>query len=125
MGAVVKVFCESCHTEWICHTGCGMQHGTLENVAPLFPKETADTLMQYVGDNESPAYDFGYRLAVCGHCAGIVSVPVLRLQDSGARYIGLCPDCGKAARPIRVMAKTHCPVCKKNTLKILETGRWD
>lgn len=125
MGAVVKVFCESCHAEWNCNTGCGMLHGMLENVAPLFPKDVADALMQYTGGDERTAYDFGFQPAVCGHCGGIVSVPVLRLPDGGGQHVGLCPNCGKGVRPIKVMAKTHCPVCKKNTLKTLETGRWD
>lgn len=95
----------------------------LENVAPLFPKDVTDTLMGYARDDQ--AFDFTFQLAVCGHCNGIVSVPVLRLHDSGARYIGVCPDCGKGVRLIKAIAKTHCPACKEGTLKALETGRWD
>ena len=125
MGAVVKVFCESCHAQWNCHTGCGMQHGMLENIVSLFPKDVADTLMKYAGCDESPAFDFAFRLAVCRYCNGIVSVPVLKMLESGTQYMGICPDCGNEVGLIKDLTKKHCPVCKRSVLKTLETGRWD
>ena len=42
--------------------------------------------------------------AVRKNCAGIVSVPVLRLLDSDTLYVGVCPDCGKE---IRIFGESH------------------
>lgn len=125
MGAIVKVFCESCDSAWECHTGCGMRHGTLENVASLFPEDTENILRAYAAGNECPMFDFTFRLAVCKNCAGVVSVPVLRLFDSDTLYIGVCPDCGKEVRAVKALQRIQCPVCKKRMLKSVETGRWD
>lgn len=125
MGAIVKVFCESCGAQWECQTGCGIMHGTLDRIAPLFPEETGRVLMEYAGRSECPMFDFAFQSAVCQDCVGVVSVPVVRLHESGERYIGPCPDCGKAVRLLGDPEKTDCPVCKKNTLKTIETGRWD
>lgn len=125
MGAIIKISCESCGGEWSCRTGCGMQHGVLENVAPLFPEDIRNALMEYAGHNECPMFDFGFQLAVCGSCSGIVSIPMLKLHDGDISYTGVCSDCGKKARPIKDMRKTHCPVCGRNTLRTLEIGRWD
>lgn len=63
--------------------------------------------------------------AVRKNCAGIVSVPVLRLLDSDTLYVGVCPDCGKEVRPTKALQRIQCPGCKKRMLKSVETGRWD
>lgn len=125
MGAMVKVVCESCRAQWDCRRGCGIQQGLLENVAPLFPEKTEGVLMEYARRNENAAFDFGFYPAVCVSCADIVSVPVLRLEDGEAPYIGPCPGCGKKARPIRELERGHCPRCGESALKEVETGRWD
>lgn len=125
MGAIVGISCESCGTEWNGWTGCGMQHGVLENVAPLFPEKIRDILMEYAEIDNCPIFDFGFQLAVCGNCTDVVSIPVLKLQGGDISYTGVCPNCGKKARLIKDMSKTHCPVCGRNTLRASETGRWD
>lgn len=125
MGAIVKVFCESCSAAWDCHTGCGIQHGSMENVAPLFPEAIENILMDYAEHSEYPLFDFAFQPAVCANCTSIVSVPVLRLHENGTTYIGVCPDCGKKVKPQKERQKLQCPICKKSMLKTLETGRWD
>lgn len=125
MGAIIRVSCESCHAEWSCHTGCGMKHGSLENTAPLFPKETEAVLMGYAQNNAYPGFDFVFHLSVCPDCGGIVSVPTLKLHENGTSYIGVCPDCGKKVRLVEDLSGTPCPVCGKRELTALETGRWD
>lgn len=81
--------------------------------------------MEYAADSACPGFDFAFRLSVCGHCSGIVSVPVLRLHENGALYVGMCPDCGREVRPIEDLSETSCPACGKRKLTALETGRWD
>ncbi len=125
MGVIVKVFCESCNAAWDCHTGCGMQHGALENVTSLFPKDTERILKDYAARNEWPMFDFAFQLAVCKNCAGIVSVPALKLFESDTSYVGVCPDCGKEVKLIKSPSRISCPICKKSMLKSFETGRWD
>lgn len=125
MGAIVKVSCKSCRAQWSCRTGCGMWHGALERVAPLFPKDTENTIMKLAGDSECPMFDFGFHLAVCEGCGGVVSIPVLSFPESGVRYDGVCPDCGGVVRLIEDMQQACCPVCGKRELNALETGRWD
>ncbi len=125
MGAIVKVFCESCNAVWDCRTGCGMQHGSLDNVVSLFPENIESILTDYAARNECPMFDFAFQPAVCKNCTGIVSVPVLRLFENDTLYVGVCPDCGKEVKHIKDIHRIHCPVCKKRMLKTLETGRWD
>lgn len=127
MGAIVKVSCKSCGAEWSCRTGCGMWQGALERVAPLFPRDTENAIMLQTEGLECPVFDFGFQLAACDGCSGVVSVPVLSFadSDSGDRYIGVCPDCGGEARPIEDLHQVCCPACGKRELSVLETGRWD
>lgn len=102
-----------------------MWHGSLENTAPLFPKDTEAVLMEYAKGNAFPGFDFAFRLSVCAHCGGIVSVPTLRLHENGTSYIGVCPECGKEIQLVEELSETPCPVCGEQRLTALETGRWD
>lgn len=125
MGAIVRISCESCGTEWSCRTGCGIHHGVLKNVAPLFPDDIRNTLMEYAERSECPMFDFGFQPAVCENCVGIISIPVLRIHDGNISYTGVCPDCGKKAHLIKDILKAQCPVCGRNALKTSKTGFWD
>lgn len=125
MGAIVMVSCKSCGAQWSCRTGCGMWHGDLDKVAPLFPKDTENAIRKWAAGSECPVFDFGFHLALCEGCGGVVSVPVLSFPECNARYVGACPNCEGEARLIEDLQRACCPVCGKKELNALETGRWD
>ncbi|MCI8924814.1 MAG: hypothetical protein HFI45_12610 [Lachnospiraceae bacterium] len=125
MGVIVDISCRSCRADWQCMTGCGLMHGTLEHVADLFPDEMKQEILEYGKQAEIPLFDFGYRLAVCPDCGGMVSVPVVRMLETYQAYVGPCPDCGKPVRLARDLSKTACPVCHEKSLEVKETGCWD
>ncbi|MDE6972427.1 MAG: hypothetical protein K2P38_04895 [Lachnospiraceae bacterium] len=125
MGVIVDISCRSCQADWQCMTGCGLMHGTLEHVADLFPDEMKQEILEYGKQAEIPLFDFGYRLAVCPDCGGMVSVPVARMLETYQAYVGPCPDCGKPVRLARDLPKTACPACHEKALEVKETGCWD
>lgn len=125
MGVIVDVVCKSCKTSWQCMIGCGLLHGTLQSVAELFPEKTKRDMMEYMGQEEFPLYDFAYELSYCEHCNSIESVPVVRIPESDKVYIGTCPVCGQEIRMIRDLSAAECPICHEATLEKHETGYWD
>ncbi len=125
MGVLVKITCGSCGADWQLGIGSGMMHGNLETVADLYPKEMKQEILSCAGQEEFPVYHFGYRLAVCGQCGEVVSVPVLTLEKDGKEYIGTCGQCGGEAELMKKTEEMTCPVCRKASLKVKETGLWD
>ena len=108
MGAIVKISCTSCDSQWTRQTGCGILQ-----------------LDAYEADTELPMFDFGYRLAVCEGCGEVVSVPVIKLLDKGKEYTGVCEKCGGQAELIDNIGETKCPVCHKLSLSEEDYGFWD
>lgn len=125
MGVIVKISCKACGSHWQCRTGCGLQHGDFAKVAGLFPEETAQTLLNAARQTEFPIYDFALRPALCEYCTDIVSVPVLKMRGNDTPYVGTCAGCGREVRVVEDFQKTHCPVCQKGPLTMIETGHWD
>ncbi len=125
MGAIVKISCMSCDSQWTRQTGCGILHGTLSAVKGFFPERTRQKLDAYEADTELPMFDFGYRLAVCEGCGEVVSVPVIKLLDKGKEYTGVCEKCGGQAELIDNIGETKCPVCHKLSLSEEDYGFWD
>lgn len=128
MGRMLKITCKSCGAGWECRTGCGMQHGSLEKVADLYPEDMRKKIMEHAAGMEFPVYDFGYRPAYCRQCRAIVSVPVLAFGGGSAEYAGKCARCGHEAEPLADMEdieKMLCPVCYEAALEKEEAGLWD
>lgn len=125
MGVITNVACGACEAQWQCETGCGITHGEIGNIIPLFPKETAKEIEADIGTAAFPAFEFAYRLSVCEHCGSIESVPVLKLPDSGKEYAGVCRKCWKDTQLIEEIEDTPCPVCHKKALTMEDAGMWD
>lgn len=133
MGEIIDVRCESCKKEWRCFTGNGLLHGKKENVLVAFSEQERQRVESLLAASTIPAYDFQYRLAVCGHCHNVVAVPVLRAVDSEEICVGLCPLCGKKTKNLCAeeqsaeewSEKTACPVCKSRRLQAETVGDWD
>lgn len=124
MGEIKKISCRACGRDWQVQTGCGLQHGMLENVVSAFPKAMQKGIYKSVEDMEFPIYDFSYRLAHCDYCCRIVSVPVFTSMEKTS-FIGGCPVCGHDTELIQNIEETICPVCGQKTLQEEETGLWD
>ena len=90
MGQTVRIACTFCKAEWECKTGCGILHGDLNRVAGLYPPEQCRRIRGYAETTEFPLFDFGYRLSRCPHCSHVGSVPVLKLEEENAVYVGTC-----------------------------------
>lgn len=125
MGRINRIACGACQGEWQCRVGCGLMHACLEDVVSEFPKETGREIMEQVGTEEFPVFDFAYHCSVCKECNNIVSVPVLTLPDRNSEYIGRCPDCGGTAQPITDIESMPCPVCGEKALLEETAGNWD
>ena len=125
MGSIVKISCQSCKQQWDLQAGAGIMHGELENVAGLFPEGVKRVLMEAAGRQEYVGFDFAFQPAVCRNCAKFVSIPVVRLEEGAPAYVGVCPDCGKKTWLVKDLEKTHCPICRKGALTLIETGLWD
>ena len=105
-------------------TGCGLRHGMLENVVPVFPEIMRKGIRNSMADMEFPIYDFAYQPAHCEYCSRIVSVPVFTPMGK-ASFFGGCPVCGHEVELIRSVEETKCPVCGENALQEEEIGLWD
>lgn len=125
MGVVVKAVCGACKGQWQCETGCGIMHGEIEGVLPLFPEGIRRQIEAAIGNRAFPAFTFAYQLSCCGHCGSIESVPVLKLTDIGKEYTGVCGKCWQNTELIENIGDTPCPVCHKKALTVEETGIWD
>lgn len=133
MGEVINVRCKACKKEWQCFTGNGLLHGRKETVLAAFSEEDRQQAVNLLGEGPFPLYDFQYRLAVCGHCHNIVTVPVLQAVESGEQVTGRCPLCGQKAENLcgeeqnvkEWSEKTACPVCRSRRLDAEEAGHWD
>lgn len=125
MGVITKVTCASCGTEWQCHTGCGIMHGDLAQVADLYPDDIRNKIMAFAEENPFPWFDFKFQLSCCGHCGSIESVPLLMLGEGRTVFAGTCKQCGEPTQLIRNIKKAQCPICHKKTLSAEETGFWD
>ena len=133
MGEVINVRCKACKKEWQCFTGNGLLYGKKESVLAAFSEKERQQVHDLLAASEIPAYDFQYRLAVCGHCHNVVAVPVLRMVDSEETCVGLCPLCGEKTKNFCAeelsaeewSEKTACPVCKSKALLVEEGGHWD
>lgn len=133
MGEIINVRCKTCHREWQCFTGNGLLHGKKENILAAFSEERRSLAEGLIAKSGIPAYDFCYRLAVCGHCRNVVAVPVLRAADSEESCVGLCPVCGEKIQNLcreeqdveEWTKKIACPDCKRKTLQAEEGGYWD
>lgn len=124
MGKIEKVACASCKREWQCMTGCGLSHALLPDVVRAFPEEIGKKVMAET-EEEFPVFEFGYRIAICGRCSNVVSVPVLKLEEKNTEYVGPCPVCGEEASLIADIVDAACPRCGKKRLWTEETGGWD
>lgn len=124
MGEIRKITCRSCGRDWQVQTGCGLRHGMLENIVPVFPEIMRRGIRNSVADMEFPIYDFSYQPAHCEYCCKIVSVPVFTPMEKPS-FIGVCPICGHDAELIRNIEKAICPVCGGKALLEEETGLWD
>ena len=124
MGEIRKITCRSCGRDWQVQTGCGLQHGMLENVVSVFPKAMQKGIYMSVEDMEFPIYDFSYRPARCEYCSRIVSVPDFTPMGKTS-FVGGCPVCGHDTELIQNVEETICPVCGQKTLQEEETGLWD
>lgn len=125
MGVVVKAACGACKARWQCETGCGIMHGEIRNIIPLFPRGTAQEIEADIGKTAFPAFEFAYRLSCCEHCGSIESVPVLKLLDAHKEYVGVCGKCWQNTKLIENIEDTPCPVCHKKALSVEEAGMWD
>lgn len=133
MGEIINVRCMACNQEWQCYTGSGLLHGKKENIIAAFSKGRRQQAESMIAASEIPAYDFQYRLAVCGHCQKIVAVPVLRIADCEEVCVGLCPFCeGETTQLCREeqgvlewSRKTSCPICNSSALLTEDGGYWD
>lgn len=133
MGEIINVRCKACKREWRCLTGCGLLHGRKEAVLAAFSVEERPFVESMLAVEEIPVYDFGYRLAVCGHCRNVTAVPVLTLLDRDETYVGRCPSCGeKTQEPCpeegsveKWSEETACPFCNSRKLEVGEVGSWD
>ncbi len=124
MGKIVRVACAACKREWQCMTGCGLSHALLENVVQEFPAQIEKKVMEETAE-DFPVFEFGYCISICGGCGSIVSVPVVKLEESHAEYVGPCPVCQGAVTLIADISEAACPACGEKTLIAEETGRWD
>lgn len=125
MGEIVKVTCSSCRADWQCITGCGIMHGTLESVTSIYPEDVRKEIRDCVGDTRFPLFDFGFRLARCGQCSSITSVPVLTFPDIHRKFVGSCGKCGHKTELIEDLESIPCPICHKESLSAKESGMWD
>lgn len=133
MGEIINVRCKSCKREWQCFTGSGLLYGKKEHILAAFSEGERRHVESLFAASAIPAYDFQYRLAVCGHCHNVVAVPTLGMMDSEETYVGLCPLCGKKTKnfcPAEMEIELWCedmacPVCKSQGLYTEEGGYWD
>lgn len=127
MGEIIKIYCNVCHTEWECMTGCGLQHGMKENMIASFqPKEQAQVL-EWLDKIPIPLYDFRYQIASCNFCHKPVSIPVLRSIENDEIFVGVCPFCGNQLQlPLSEdITDMACPMCGSTSLEADEVGHWD
>lgn len=133
MGEIINVRCKACREEWQCFTGNGLLHCKKENILAAFSEEKRQQAERMIAESKTPAYDFQYRPAVCGHCHSVVAVPVLRASDSEEICVDLCPMCGEEIKnfcPEELSVeewsqKTACPVCECRKLETEDGGYWD
>lgn len=142
MGRLYKISCEKCKREWECRTGCGLMHGRLALAEEEFPEEIKRAIRAEVSKQSLDLFDFGYRIAVCGRCGNVVSVPVLKLLEREKVFVGLCPECesvvpqeelwtgqpeeSQDGQPERQEIESHdCPACQEKALSIQPIGLWD
>lgn len=133
MGEIINVRCKACKKEWQCFTGNGLLHGKKESVLAAFLEKERHQAECLLAASAIPAYDFQYRLAICGHCHNVVAVPVLRTVESDEACVGSCPLCGKRTKNLCAEGlraeewseKTACPVCMRKALLAETGGHWD
>lgn len=128
MGKLVKIVCASCGNEWVNKMGCGLMHGSLANIAGLFPEEESNKIRQYAAQHVYPVFDFAYRSVCCKQCGSLVSVPFLELEAGRGTYAGVCERCGgkpESTDVIEELEATPCPVCGRISLQTEEIGLWD
>lgn len=128
----MHVQCSACGKIWRCITGNGLSYANKENIIQAFSQGERQRVTGLLASSEIPAYDFQYRLSVCGHCRNVVSVPALGLSETEEPYVGVCPLCGGrtgescAGEEIGAWSKkTACPVCGSMALRAEEAGCWD
>ncbi len=124
MGEIRKITCESCGRDWQLQTGCGLQHGMLKNIVPLFSENLQKGIYHSMSEMEFPIYDFVYQPAYCEYCCQLVSIPVFTPMGKPA-LVGGCPVCGRQTEPMQDAEQTACPVCGEKALRDEEIGIWD
>ena len=125
MGTIYRVLCEACGESCDIATGMGKAHATLEKVAEYYPQILASEIKAYGMKNPQGVFWFQLQPAVCDTCKKIISVPVLKIKDTGAEYIGTCPDCHKEVLPVEKLQESLCPACKVTGLSVSRIGNWD
>ena len=132
MGEVVHVSCGVCKKIWRCMTGSGLAYAYREKIVAAFQEKEWEKVTALMAMSEFPAYDFKYRLAACGNCHNVVSVPTLALSETDKPYVGLCPLCGERTEEPAAednleewSQKTACPACSSRRVEMTEIGNWD
>ena len=125
MGRLTEVTCKKCGGDWQLQLGYGI--GKVDAVVSLFPepmrqKFPTDRMRSF----EEP-WEFAMEPAMCPACHAPVSVPVLRLPDSGKVHVGVCPTCGGAVAlvTLELIPEMPCPVCGQTALAVRDVGWWD
>lgn len=125
MGELKRIVCRSCGSEWECRTGCGLVHGKLEWIADLYGEDIRKEIKSCLKEGQLVPFTFAYQLSCCKKCGRIESVPVLRLEEDGREYVGVCRQCGQKPELVEEIEKTPCPVCHSPALETEEIGHWD
>ncbi len=130
MGEILKIHCRTCSAEWECATGCGLQHGRIENVIAAFEPGEQVQIIDWCHASPVPLYDFRYQIAVCDSCNSLVSVPVFKgINDDNNVLVGVCTTCHNQLKipPIETeeIPDAACPSCGNKSLETTEIGHWD
>lgn len=125
MGVIERIACHACGYVWECRSGCGIMHGTIENVIRCFSEDTGQEIAGAVSRMEDPVFEFTYRPAVCQACGNIAAVPFLEFKKEGRHFQGECPFCGKSVKITEKIEQEKCPGCHQGPLEVRRTGFWD
>jgi hypothetical protein len=132
MGTVIRVKCSDCGLDKTFRVGSGMQFNNLEKVLPLFDKNTAEKITEYLNGNSGCLWYVVNNIGFCPECGQFSVYPVFYSTSREGKDIFLYSDCECGKRPVLLDIETvldgtkeiPCPKCNNNLI-ISPEGIWD
>ena len=124
MGKKNKLICKTCGKIYDTKIGCGISHGRLENVIPIFNDKDRAEIEKLWKASLFPVFQFEYKSGYCRFCNQIVSIPVLNFMREEKEFFGDCEVCGHSLKEDSV-TEVLCPNCHNSQWDVIVDGRWD